>query len=40
MKNKPVIEVFKLIFNTPDRAAERSLVVEHDGIAIDDGQAS
>ena len=38
MKNKPVIEVFKLILNTTDRKAVRSAVVVHGGIAAAEAQ--
>jgi hypothetical protein len=41
MKNKPVIEVFKLIFNATDSEAERSVEDVHVGIATaDDVQES
>ena len=33
MKNKPVIEVFKLILNTTDRIAVRLGAVDHEGTA-------
>jgi hypothetical protein len=40
MKNKPVIEVFKLIFNTPDSKAVRSAVAAHAGTATVEEQVS